>query len=229
VDANKIKESTGPLPRHQEMIQRPGWLRRNRIGIHEVMHFVLAHTVAVSYVWESSEHADPNGTQADALRAWLRVNPKIQFVWIDWCCLPQKPRTTKEEADFKHGLAHVNMVYLACNVVKILNSQYLGRFWPQYEAWLSYRRYCTDSGNFTTEMDRSFDAFTGFAAEDSDEAELMHKAIAKRWSKATIEEVIEKLGKSEVAVTNGGDKENQLGKITELLHTIREQASHASG
>ena len=38
----------------------------------------------------------------------------------------------------------VCLVYLACPVIKIVDSQYLARFWPQYEAWLSFQAVTMD-------------------------------------------------------------------------------------
>jgi hypothetical protein len=216
VDAAYIKGTSGPLPVHQAMLAA-GCLRPVRLGTRECLTFMLNCCVAVSYVWMSPEHPDPEGEQADALREWLRRNPHITKVWMDWCSLPQGERTPVEQRKFKRGLAHVNLVYLSCYVVKVLNSQYAARFWPQYEAWLSFHRFCAAKMDFAPDpVHRTFSIFTGLAADLETEQARHEWAIVERWSDASVQTVIERLGRSDVAVTNGRDKPKQFAKIREL-------------
>lgn len=187
------------------------------------MHFVLSHCLAVSYIWSSPEHPDEDGSQADSLRKFLTNSPHILLVWIDWCCLPQMPRSPSETVEFQTGLSRVNMIYLSCGVLKIINSQYLSRFWPQFEAWLSYRRIHQGGTEleFGEDTRRSHDAFTGFGSDDQEQGEMMAHLVSKRWGKADLFDVLERLGLAEVAVTNQGDKKIQFEKIRSLLPIIQ--------
>lgn len=234
VDAEKIKNSTGPLPKHQDLRRQDGldsqngstastvpkWLHRKRIGLSECMHFVLTYCLTVSYIWGDKDHPDKDGTQADALRKWLRTNSDILFVWIDFCSLPQMPRCGAEVKEFSNGLRFVNLVYLSCKVLKIINSQYLARFWPQFEAWLSYQAISRDASVFEPNLQRSFSTFTGFAEDDPEEAEHQNAMVERRWSTATISQVKTRLGRKEVAVTNEGDKDIQFEKIDQLAKLL---------
>lgn len=225
VDAKKIKESHGPLPKHQDMKRQRGWLRAVRIGIHECMTFVLTYCAALSYTWNRPDDPDPDGSVANVLRAWLREHPNILFVWIDWCSLPQAQRTVAEKAEFKKGLSYVNIVYLSCHVVKVMNSATLSRFWPQFEAWLSYR--AISAGGFDLTLERSWEVFTGFAAKDKDEAASQRNSIQKRWSNASVEDVKIRLGEPEVTVTNLSDKDTQFKKIDTLATVIGNVAAES--
>jgi len=220
VDARYIKESSGPLPKHQELRQKKGCLKQQKIGIDQIINFKLTEFAAISYIWFDVGQPDPDGEQADVLRGWLVNNPHILHVWIDWCCLPQGNRNKAEKEEFCSGRSFVNLVYLSCNVLKIVNSQYMGRFWPQFEAWLSFQTFRATDATFAPDASRSFIAFTGFARDDMDEAKMMKRFIDKRWGKATLHQVLERLDRHEVKVTNAGDKAQQFTKMQQLHRSL---------
>lgn len=224
LNAERIKASSGPLPRHQQLRKQKGWLRDHRIGIHECMSLVfINYLAAISYVWQTPEHPDPDGEQADALRKWLRMNPAIAWVWVDWGSLPQNPRSPGEEEEFRNGLSVVNIVYLSCRVLKIVNAQFLGRLWPQYECWLSFQKLRRD-GALTHACARSEITFTGWAADSEVEAEHMENQLQRRWAEATVDNAIAHLDKKDVHVTNQRDKDSQLVKIQQFLTCVRTSA-----
>ena len=57
---------------------------------------------------------------------------------------PQGKRTPAESAAFKHMLANVNLLYLGCYVLVLLDLSYMSRFWTQFEAWLSLQAISPD-------------------------------------------------------------------------------------
>ena len=43
--------------------------------------------------------------------------------------MPQGKRTPAEKVDFQHMLSHINLLYLGCSVLVLLDLSYLSRFW----------------------------------------------------------------------------------------------------
>ena len=43
--------------------------------------------------------------------------------------MPQGERTPAEKVDFQHMLSHINLLYLGCHVLVLLDLSYLSRFW----------------------------------------------------------------------------------------------------
>lgn len=86
---------------------------------------------------------DPKGVQLAAIKEHLAARPQIKYVWLDWICMwqgdkeGQRDITVDEKAEFDHMLGEVNMLYLGCQVLVLLDLSYLSRFWTMYEAWLS--------------------------------------------------------------------------------------------
>merc|ERR1712187_619153 len=93
--------------------------------------------LAVSHRWESPTFPDPSGTQLAVMKERLAADSKIEFVWIDFSCMPQGKRTKNEEKEFDSMLPNINLIYLASQVLIIMDSSYFSRFWTFFEAWLS--------------------------------------------------------------------------------------------
>ena len=43
--------------------------------------------------------------------------------------MPQGERTPAEKVDFQHMLSNINLLYLGCHVLVLLDLSYLSRFW----------------------------------------------------------------------------------------------------
>jgi len=222
VSADKIKMSTGPLPPHQEMKKMSGWLTKHTICLQHCLSFVLVHFVAVSHVWLTRDNPDPKGEQAAALRIWLLRNPHVKYVWLDWCSLPQGQRTEEEKKEFKLGLKFVNLVYLAPRVLKILDGQYMGRFWPQFEAWLSYQRVDLTRKGLEPDQSRSDEVFTGVAAQMPNERTRLTESARERWGSKNIDEATHLLTSSDLLVTNESDKYVCIEAMRDLVKAIGE-------
>merc|ERR1712232_674889 len=105
----------------------------------EIWEGTLQHrAVALSYCWLTPGHPDPAGVQAALLKRYLQDHIEIDIVFVDFSVLPQKERTKKETSVFRDGLKNVTIVYLACRVVSLVSPTYIERFWPQFEAFLSF-------------------------------------------------------------------------------------------
>jgi len=215
--ASKLKSSSGPLPRFQDL-QGTGWLVTSRVSIHNVVDGSMRSAAAVSHVWLTTEHPDPEGEQADVIREFLHKRPEIEVIWVDWCCLPQgKEKTVVEQDFFSQSLKAVNLVYLALNVIIVLDSTYLARFWPQFEAFLSFQQ--VDSSGLKplpANLSRNAILCTGLAAQSTESVKRLSEELESRWRQVSVTRAIDNLSKGDVLVTNRRDKDIQLQKLKEL-------------
>ena len=79
--------------------------------------------------------------QYEELRKFLKSDEgkRFDWVWCDWSCMPQGStaegrdykRTDEEKADFERMLSEVNLLYLGCFVLIIMDRSYVSRFWTQ--------------------------------------------------------------------------------------------------
>ena len=59
--------------------------------------------------------------------------------------MPQgKERTDVETVEFKTMLPSINLLFLAAQVLIIMDSSYFSRFWTLFEAWLSMQQVTAD-------------------------------------------------------------------------------------
>lgn len=86
---------------------------------------------------------DPKGVQLAAIKRHLTKHSEVKYVWFDWTCMwqgskeGQREITVNEKAECDLMLSEVNMLYVGCQVLVLLDMTYLSRFWTMYEAWLS--------------------------------------------------------------------------------------------
>ena len=93
--------------------------------------------LAVSHRWEERTEPDIKGAQLESLLALLNERKEIQYVFYDLMSLPQgADKTPAEQAEFGQQLPNINLIYLGCWVLIMLDRSYTSRFWTLYEAWL---------------------------------------------------------------------------------------------
>ena len=108
-------------------------------GAHEQ---VLTFAVLGSYAWEEKGAPDPHGDRLQKYATFLHRRPEIVGMWIDFPCLPQITddlnRTDEEDAYFNFTLRSVvNFLYCFLEVCVVMSSDYLSRFWTQFEFYLA--------------------------------------------------------------------------------------------
>ena len=131
-----------PIPRMQEL-RDSGSLEKRLVDLGEAFQGkgCALDTLFISHRWEEPTNPDPGCTQLVAIQAFLEEHPEIGWVWYDYMCLPQKERDGKDERteeerdEFDAQLPTVGNLYLSMRVLILIDLQYLGRFWPQYESW----------------------------------------------------------------------------------------------
>ena len=168
---------------------------------------------------------DPDGIQLSEIQAYLRQHERIKWVWYDYACLPQGQRTAEENAIFKRMLNAVNMLYLGCSVLLLVDSSYPSRFWTQFEAWLSMQT-CAAEGLATAADDvRRWTLVCILGAKPQWEGDK----IETMWRRAKADFALKELSRRDVTVTNQSDKDAQLPKIKKLDDQVRAAFSEMHG
>jgi hypothetical protein len=105
----------------------------------------------VSHYWRSQEHPDPDG---EDLRSFVEdlADTNWSYIWVDWTCMPQAPRTEDQKRYFK--------MMLQCIPVLIRDCAFEWRF-PNFEprAWILYEvaeYILTHSRHIMTDDNRPF-------------------------------------------------------------------------
>ena len=176
--------------------------------------------LAVSHRWEDPKLPDGAGAQLRAIRAYLDAHPEVVGVWFDFWCMPQgKQRTLAEKVRFKHMLGNVNLLYLGCQVLALIDISYLSRFWTQFEAWLSMQEGSSAVGlRAAPERRRRLQMVCLHNATTGSE----DVKLQRMWCNVTPQMALELLAKPDVTVTNTGDKVTQLEKIEMLDGEVRQ-------
>jgi hypothetical protein len=89
-----------------------------------------ANCFFVSHYWRTPEHPDPDGVD---LRMFIHYlgNEDWSYIWVDWTCMPQNPRTELQTNYFKKMLQCIPMVVRDC--------AFMWKY-PEFEprAWILY-------------------------------------------------------------------------------------------
>jgi len=67
----------------------------------------------VSHYWHTMGHPDPEGKDMSFFRTELKEE-EWSYIWLDWTCMPQVPRTDAEYRYFKRMLRCIPMVVRDC-------------------------------------------------------------------------------------------------------------------
>ena len=73
--------------------------------------------LGTSHRWEHPDEPDTKGTQLAALKRYLDDHPEIEYVWFDFPCMPQKPRSPEDEDEFAEMLSNVNVIFIGIRVI----------------------------------------------------------------------------------------------------------------
>jgi hypothetical protein len=147
VHADSLRRTAKPsLPMMQTLrTQEPHRLVQKTIGFIEGIKGAYKNILVVSHRWETPTDPDPDGVQALAVQDYLKAHPEIDAVWFDFCSMPQgRDKTPSESAEFKEMLPNINLLYLTCSVLILMDRSYMNRFWTQFEAYLSMRAITSD-------------------------------------------------------------------------------------
>jgi hypothetical protein len=111
------------------------------------------------------------------------------------------------------------LLAVSLQVLILLDRTYLGRFWTQFEAWLSMQ--CASVDGLVSAEEGSRRCIIECVHEAP---ERLKGALIEEWSQVTAETAHRKLSASDVSVTNASDKEGQLPKLFILDRKVCEIA-----
>ena len=168
--------------------------------------------------WEEVDEPDPKGVQWKSIQAYLDTHKEVRYVWCDFLCMPQKPRNLAEDVLFNQMLPSVNLLYLGCSVLAIIDQQYIGRFWTQLECWLSYQKATAKGLEPRAESDPERLTIQGIHGS----SRALEAHLLASWAGKTVGQAEERLAASDIIVTNQSDKVQQLKKLRDLNETVEE-------
>ncbi|KAF5372419.1 hypothetical protein D9757_011625 [Collybiopsis confluens] len=78
-----------------------------------------ADCVFVSHYWRTKDHPDPHGIDLDQFQRDLGMadgdwSGEWSFIWVDWTCMPQSPRTPDQKRYFRRMLRCISMLCRDC-------------------------------------------------------------------------------------------------------------------
>ena len=115
------------------------------------------------------------------------------------------------------------MVSLSVTMLIVLSEAYLLRFWPQYEAFLSFQIVNVGGLAPATEIVASAARRQFLSDEQSMPVERsaeLQTILEDRWHATSVEDAIEVLALPQLEVTSGKDKVEQIGKLMELQRDL---------
>ena len=119
----------------QELLQKEGWIEQRTISqVGAFTGLYQREYLAVSHRWESPEAPDTQGVQLRSVREYLIKNPGVKWVWYDHWSMPQGQRTAEEQNAFKRMLYHMDLLFMGCSVLALVDISYSSRFWTQVRA-----------------------------------------------------------------------------------------------
>ena len=172
--------------------------------------------LAVSHRWNSPEEPDENGEQLCLIKAHLKKNQHIKYVFYDFSCLPQEQMTGLERLEFDNMLFSMNLIYLGCSVLVLMDRSTLCRFWTQFEAWLSMQSVGESGLEPASETRARYTICMQHGAPST-----LVSALQEEWAKCSVPTACTKLQSPDVAATNLKDKEILIPRIVEFADEVR--------
>jgi len=93
----------------------------------------------ISHRWETEEHPDDEeNSKLAQLKDLLEANKSIEYIWFDYCCVPQEPPSDAEEVENRTKvrdslpfyITSCRNFYVLCGQGELSNvDEYLTRGW----------------------------------------------------------------------------------------------------
>ena len=196
----------------------------------------LSSFLLISHRWAGRCHPDASQEQRNVIAEWLSQNPDKDWVWFDYCSLPQdfkdekgdvvKAMGPEDKAYFRHVLAHINYAYLLFDVLTVYDQDYMTRFWSVYEAFLAMHSIV---GGVIAQIERREAekrcrvVCVGMVPQKS--AALQKKEADRLWDfwgEASVDDALDQLQRSDIRVTNSSDKPEQIQRLQKLTERVKE-------
>ena len=92
-----------PLERFQVLMLREVLVKMT-FTIEDMLKGKMRHIGAASYAWEGAGDPDPEGERLLQHAKFLQENPDVEFMFIDYPCLPQEFRESLKDPGAKQSL-----------------------------------------------------------------------------------------------------------------------------
>lgn len=89
------------------------------------------HFFFVSHFWHTHDNPDPNGKYLKLMQKEIELQ-SWSYIWVDWTCLPQKPRSDHEEVYFLRALRTMPAIVRNCGFMWYYPG-FEPRLWILYE------------------------------------------------------------------------------------------------
>ena len=113
-------------------------------------------------------------------------------------------------------LQNVNMLYLGCSVLILMDVSFISRFWTLFEAWLSMQQPTPTGLKPATEEQKRWTIVPILSASELDTRKLCDLV-----RNCTPQEAHKLLSATDITVTNAGDKTIQLQKLDVLDEQVK--------
>ena len=232
LSAARVRESTEKtlLPLQALLDEGGEWIVEKEMNFDDACRgkYLLKFTV-VSHRWLTQDQPDPDGVQLEEIRKYLHAHPEVDFVWLDWPCMWQghknrrgksgaRDLTEAEVKDFGVMLSEVNLLYIGCKVLVLLDLSSRSRFWTSYEAWLAHQQPSASGLRVATQQAARCEVVAIMGARNGDKttlADIIAEDMDSPDKAATY------LRNADIAVTNLSDKEGQLARLAGLEGRVK--------
>jgi len=162
--------------------------------------------VSVSHKWLTEQHPDPEGKQLIEIQNYVKnqLNGKELRkigIFYDFICLPQYPRSEKEEKQFNKSLNRMNQLYILSERIFICSAgfeDYYRSSWCVFESIMGLF-----SGSL---MNKRTEMYQSIELEDLDNSSTKNDITKK------VDKII-----SKTKATNGSDKEIIKTLLVEIM------------
>jgi hypothetical protein len=86
----------------------------------------------ISHYWNEAEHPDRTGDDFRQIKGRCGASREGNYIWVDWTCMPQQPRTEPQRQYFKRALKSIPKLVRHCNFVWHF-PEYRPRLWILFE------------------------------------------------------------------------------------------------
>ena len=94
--------------------------------------------LVLSYGWQTASQPDPQGVTLQTLFPYISRMPDAALcaIFMDFCCIPQQPRSEEEEQRFQTGLKNMTSLYASITGTAVLQIKHVPERPAEYDGRL---------------------------------------------------------------------------------------------
>mmetsp|Transcript_34929 Transcript_34929/g.80908 ORF Transcript_34929/g.80908 Transcript_34929/m.80908 type:complete len:927 (-) Transcript_34929:130-2910(-) len=242
-DAVLSWSTSKPMPEFRDAVEQHA-LEFIEVSTDEfILERKLSEFWIISHRWFSRSHPDwdenlPQNQSAKLkkLQELLCEHEEIRGIWLDFCCVPQGNnadgsdtyvhnygmRDEAEQRYFRYTLDNIKLLYLTGTVLIFVDQKYMGRFWTQFEAFLSLHKAGRKGVVPKTDQDVEDNVFICEMGAASASAGSVRNSLIDTWRTKSVHEAVEVLSQPDIEVMNQSDKAVILPRLHDLNKNVIE-------